>query len=108
MNGRTNCQKSLIQGHKKQYQTSDFERHIKMTFGGLRKYEHHFIHKYFLPDSKTLELGCGSGRIGFGMEKELSFSNITAIDFVESFIKEAKGISLKIDFRTQVKRGIEW
>ncbi len=85
-----------IDVHKRQYATSDFERHKKITLEGLRKWERFFISKYLTqPHFPTLEIGCGTGRISFGMEQEFGFSNITATDFVETFIEKAREIASK-------------
>ncbi len=85
-----------IEIHRKQYETTDFERHKKITLEGLREYERFFISKYLKqPHLPTLEIGCGTGRISFGMEGELGFSNITATDFVEKMIETARGIAIE-------------
>jgi ubiquinone/menaquinone biosynthesis C-methylase UbiE len=82
--------------HMKQYSTSDFEKHKSMTGIGLTEDEKFIISKHLNnPQLQTLEIGCGTGRISFGMEKDLGFkfSNIIATDFVEKFIGTAKEIA---------------
>jgi ubiquinone/menaquinone biosynthesis C-methylase UbiE len=78
------------EAHRKQYETTDFDRHLKMTDDGLNGLEEYFIDKYLVPSAPTLEIGTATGRIAFGLERQKNFQDITAIDFVEKFIEAAK------------------
>jgi ubiquinone/menaquinone biosynthesis C-methylase UbiE len=96
-----------IEIHKKQYSTNDFEKHRSMALIGLQKHERSIISRYFKEkSSSTLEIGCGTGRIAFGIEDELGFksSNIIATDFVDKYISTAKEIAVEkkssIEFKT--------
>jgi len=79
--------------HRDQYAGVDFSRHSKMADEGLREHETPLVLKY-LPDKSgtLLEIGCGCGRIAFGLEKG-GYGSITATDFVPEFIAEAERIA---------------
>ena len=82
--------------HKKQYETTDFDRQVKRIDEGLDNIEEYFVDKYCSPILTTLEIGTGAGRIAFALEKKL-FKNIVAIDFVDRFIAVAKQKALAVD-----------
>lgn len=59
---------------------------------GLWNSERDLILKYTKSyDDKILDMGCGAGRVAFGLE-ELNFKNIDAIDFSPQMISKAKGL----------------
>jgi len=74
--------------HKKQYETTDFARHINNMDKGLWDYEEYYVDRYLNPCLRTLEIGTG-GRIAFALERHKGFTDVTAIDFVQGFISEA-------------------
>jgi len=92
------------EAHRKQYETTDFNRILKMTDNGLDDIEEYFVDKYLNSLEPTLEIGTGTGRIAFGLENQKDFKNISAIDFVEKFIEATKektdSVSSKIKFET--------
>jgi len=65
------------------------DSYIKKTKDGLYKEEEIIIKKYLNPNSKTLVVGCGTGREIYGL-RGLGFTNITGIDISRDMIKEAK------------------
>ena len=66
---------------------------------GLWKSEEIIISKN-IPDlsSRILELGCGCGRISFGL-LQLGYEKIHASDFSAAMVKGAKKIASKMNFR---------
>jgi len=78
------------EAHRKQYGTTDFDLHFRMMNNGLGGLESYFVDKYLVPASATLEIGTGTGRIAFGLERQKGFQNIIAIDFVDKFIQAAR------------------
>ena len=56
---------------------------------GINLLEKYFVDKYLTPSAPTLEIGTGTGRLAFGLEKQANFEDIIAIDFVEKFIEAA-------------------
>ena len=69
---------------------------------GLWKSEELLLFRLFRSDHRLLEIGCGAGRIAFGL-REHGYSNLTAIDYSHEMIGVAKAIaedrSLAMDFR---------
>lgn len=75
--------------HRIQYANEDFRRHSALADVWLRPHEISLFKKYFLNQfGDILEIGCGCGRIAFGLEKN-GYSSIVATDFVSEFIEEA-------------------
>ena len=83
--------------HRQQYGTTDFDRHKRVTHEGLGQHERFIIEEYLQPHLRVLEIGCGTGRISFGMEDELGFSSIVATDFLDTFIEEAQRMGSERD-----------
>jgi len=76
------------------YQKEDVVLHYaSAVYGvGLWRSEELLLTRLFLPQQKILELGCGAGRISFGMHA-LGYHSITATDYSESMIEMARSIS---------------
>ncbi len=75
--------------HLSQYAETDFERHFTTIDEGLSEDELALFSRLD-PNLATLEVGCSSGRISFGLERQLGFSNLSAIDIVPRFIEAAR------------------
>jgi SAM-dependent methyltransferase len=62
-------------------------------FLGLWKSERILIERYLPdPDARILEAGCGAGRVTVGLS-EMGFRNITAFDFAEELLEQAKHLA---------------
>lgn len=82
--------------HIQQYLTTDYARHTDNIAQGLFSGERHWYSSIFDPSLKTLELGCSAGRLSFGLERDLNFKDITALDIIEEFIQRAKSEAIKV------------
>jgi ubiquinone/menaquinone biosynthesis C-methylase UbiE len=56
------------------------------------------------PDLKLLEIGCGAGRISFGLWKK-GYSNLTATDFSKAMVKRSRILNQK--FKTEISFQVE-
>ncbi|MCG8527626.1 MAG: class I SAM-dependent methyltransferase [Opitutales bacterium] len=69
---------------------------------GLWKSEALLFQRLFRADQSLLEVGCGAGRIAFGLQ-DLGFQDLVAIDYAKKMIQVAKAIaderSRELDFR---------
>lgn len=61
---------------------------------GLWDSEKILFEKYIPHDAKLLELGCGAGRVAFGLAKR-NYTNLTATDFAPPMIEMAREINLR-------------
>ena len=61
---------------------------------GLWNSEELLLTRLFSPSQKLLELGCGAGRIAFGMH-ELGYHSITATDYSEDMVDMARKIAIE-------------
>jgi ubiquinone/menaquinone biosynthesis C-methylase UbiE len=93
------------EAHRKQYETTDFDRHFQMTDDGLHSLEEYFVGKYLDHTGATLEIGTGTGRIAFGLERQKNFQDIIAIDFVEKFIEAANATAELTGSRIKYEAG---
>lgn len=64
---------------------------MKQEKMGLSKPEKTLIDKYFNEDQRVLDIGCGTGRICFGLSK-MGFNSIVGIDLSDEMIKQAKAV----------------
>ena len=64
---------------------------------GLWKSEEKIFTRLFEPGLSLLELGCGAGRIAFGLY-ELGFRNILATDYSKEMIKRARHLSKLLEY----------
>ena len=89
-------QHHVLDFHTRQYATTDFVRHVQMTDHGLNSTERDFIERYCQERQRPiLEVGCGTGRVAFGLERECGYTNIVAGDIVPSFIRAAHQYACK-------------
>jgi ubiquinone/menaquinone biosynthesis C-methylase UbiE len=69
---------------------------------GLWNSEELLLTRLFRPDQKLLEIGCGAGRIAFGLHN-LGYRNLTAVDYSPDMIGIARNIaaekSISLDLR---------
>ena len=75
--------------HAEQDADEEQARFRNQAFWGIAEWER-YLFSQINPRGKTLEVGCTQGRISFGLEKQLNFTQITAIDVVQSFIDSAR------------------
>lgn len=69
---------------------------------GLWKSEQILIEKYVPKTAKILELGCGAGRISYGLAK-LGYKNIIATDFSESMVRATSELSERSNLNFECK-----
>jgi ubiquinone/menaquinone biosynthesis C-methylase UbiE len=69
---------------------------------GLWRSESLLLQRLFSRQQRLLEIGCGAGRIAFGLQ-QLGYAHLTAIDYASEMIQVAKAIAeeraLSMDFR---------
>lgn len=71
---------------------------------GLWNSEEHLFTQYFKPENSLLELGCGAGRITFGLW-ELGYKNILAIDYAREMVQEARRINHALEYSISFQQG---
>jgi ubiquinone/menaquinone biosynthesis C-methylase UbiE len=71
---------------------------------GLWESEKIMFAKYFSKEQSLLELGTGTGRIAFGMER-MGFGNITGIELSKEMTKEAQRIAKVIRSGVSLRQG---
>jgi SAM-dependent methyltransferase len=64
---------------------------------GLWASEEKIFTRLFAPDDSLLELGCGAGRIGFGLY-ELGYHNLLATDYARSMVVKARDLAKRLDY----------
>jgi len=74
---------------------SDYTRAVKEI--GLWESEKMMIEKYFNPESRILDIGCGAGRTTIGFYK-LGYHLIEGLDLSEAMIVQARRISKELDY----------
>jgi ubiquinone/menaquinone biosynthesis C-methylase UbiE len=83
--------------HERRYAAADDTlRYQNLTLTGLRPRERAIVETCFDPSHKTLEVGCGTGRVAFGLERQLGFQDVTGVDIVEGYVREAQGVAAAI------------
>ena len=63
---------------------------------GLWRSEEKLFRRLFKPDDTLLELGCGCGRISFGLA-ELGYRNLLGVDYSRGMIKRARHLARLLD-----------
>lgn len=71
---------------------------------GLSCIEKKIITRYFKSENQLLDVGCGTGRVSFGLH-ELGYKKITGIDISEEMIKVA--CSHKDEMHTELKFDVQ-
>ena len=78
---------------------------------GLWQSEKNLLQSTFQPTDKILDLGCGTGRIAFGLE-QLGYCSITGADFSAGMVEGAKiiaeGSASKVTFQQADARAMPW
>ncbi|MAV84991.1 MAG: methylase [Puniceicoccaceae bacterium] len=64
---------------------------------GLWASEVKIFTRLFAPDDSILELGCGAGRIAFGLH-ELGFHNLLATDYARSMVGKTRDLAKRLDY----------
>ncbi len=71
---------------------------------GLWRSEEKLFRRLFKPDDTLLELGCGCGRIAFGLA-ELGYRNLLALDYSQPMIKRARHLARLLEYAVHFKVG---
>jgi 2-polyprenyl-3-methyl-5-hydroxy-6-metoxy-1,4-benzoquinol methylase len=80
--------------HRRRYASAeDRSRYHRVTLHGLRPPERIAVERWLDPSLKTLEVGCGTGRLAFGLERQLGFQDVTGVDIVEEYVQEARQVA---------------
>ena len=64
---------------------------------GLWASEEKIFTRLFAPDDSLLELGCGAGRIAFGLY-ELSYRNLLATDYARAMVAKTRDLAKRLDY----------
>lgn len=64
---------------------------------GLWQSEEKILTRVFNPENSLLELGCGAGRIAFGLH-ELGYANILATDYSKAMIQQARHLAKLLEY----------
>jgi len=81
---------------------SDYTRAVKEI--GLWESEKMIIKKYFNPDNRILDIGCGAGRTTIGLY-ELGYHLVEGLDLSEAMIVQAKRISKELNYDITFRTG---
>jgi len=74
---------------------SDYTRAVKEI--GLWESEEMMIEKYFNPENRILDIGCGAGRTTIGLYK-LGYHLVEGLDLSEAMIVQARRISKELNY----------
>ncbi|MFH1573457.1 MAG: class I SAM-dependent methyltransferase [Acidobacteriota bacterium] len=91
----------MTEYHRREYGTTDFDRQLRLQNAGLAQFELRCFAKYFDPDTRTLDLGTGGGRIALALGSQHHFTAVVAVDFVEGFVRTARHRAQEVAPRTQ-------
>lgn len=80
-------------------ETSVVEYYRGMVAAGLFRHERLLIDKYFVHSGKTLDIGCGAGRVTFQLHK-MGYP-VVGMDYAEKMIATAKTLNDNIDYRCE-------
>jgi ubiquinone/menaquinone biosynthesis C-methylase UbiE len=69
---------------------------------GLWESEEKIFTRVFQPSDSIIELGCGAGRITFGLH-ELGYKNILATDYSKEMIKRANHLSTLLEYNVPLR-----
>lgn len=84
--------------NKKSYNETEIVNYYsEFNAAGLFHYEELLINKYFIAGGKTLDVGCGAGRVTIPLHKR-GFQ-VIGMDYAEKMISAAKAINSDIDYR---------
>ncbi len=88
------------------YQQSNVVDHYGVAAGniGLWESEKKILFDTYNPKETLLDLGCGAGRIAFGLY-QAGYEDVTAIDFSSKMIKKAKEIARFFNHRVDLMVG---
>lgn len=81
---------------------SDYTRAVKEI--GLWESEKMMIKKYFNPENRILDIGCGAGRTTIGLYK-LGYHLVEVLDLSEAMIVQAKRISKELNYNITFRVG---
>lgn len=81
---------------------SDYTRAVKEI--GLWKSEKMMIKKYFNPENRILDIGCGAGRTTIGLYK-LGYHLVEGLDLSEAMIVQARRISKELNYNITFRVG---
>ena len=74
---------------------SDYTKTVKKI--GLWESEKMMIKKYFNPEDRILDIGCGAGRTTIGLYK-LGYHLVEGLDLSEAMIVQARRISKELNY----------
>lgn len=70
--------------------------YIELVNKGLWAAEKYAVEKYFSPDYKIIDLGCGAGRTTFGLYR-MGYRHLTGLDLSEVLINAAREIAASLN-----------
>ena len=89
---------STVNSRKKSYnETEIVNYYTDFNAAGLFHYEEILIEKYFKTEGRTLDIGCGAGRVTIPLYER--GYQITGMDYAEKMIAAAKAVNGAIDYR---------
>lgn len=71
---------------------------------GLWESEEKIFRRLFKPEETLLELGCGAGRIAFGLY-ELGYRNLMAVDFARGMVRRARHMAEVLEYAIPFRVG---
>lgn len=71
---------------------------------GLWESEEKIFRRLFQPEDTLLELGCGAGRIAFGLH-ELGYRNLLAVDFARGMVRRARHMAEVLEYSIPFRVG---
>lgn len=80
-------------------QTEVVNYYSNFVAAGLFRYEEKLIDQYFTTGGKTLDIGCGAGRVAIKLHEK--GYRVTGIDCAEKMISVAKTLNKAIDYRVE-------
>jgi len=81
---------------------SDYAKAVREI--GLWESEKMMIEKYFSPESRILDIGCGAGRTTIGLY-ELGYHLVEGLDLSEAMIVQARRISKELNYNITFRVG---